>query len=571
MKSYQNIYSILNKSEKKNFKLLILMMFFAMILETIGIASILPVINLLTNKTTNIFFINDSFFNGLNERNLILLFSSVILFIYLIKNIYLMYYYFLESKFSYNVRFNLGARLFNHYLSRPFSFHLDIHSSKLITKITQETTLAGNAIMQLSILVTEALIASGIIFLLLVIKPTETVIIIILIILFGSLFYFFSKKRSLIYGSKLVEFQKSKMKILNESLNSIKEIILFKAKNYFSLKFQKKSNEVSEYGYKMSFINRLPKIYFEIVVLLMVVSIIIISKYNNEDTLSTIGTLSIFLISSLKIIPSLNKIVTSLQGIKYSQAAIESLKKDIDDIKNFISDKNDNRDLTNKKFERLTLKELSFSYNFKDEKVLEKINLDISSGEFIAVIGKTGVGKSTFLNLLTGILEPTEGDILINDKSIKGNHENLRNLIGFVPQNIYLFDDTIKKNIAFGVQEENISNEKILKSSTLAQLTKFISKLENNFEFNIGENASKVSGGQKQRIAIARALYNDPPILILDEPTSSLDKETTKEIHQYLKILSKNKTIIMVSHKIDDNSLFSKIFEIKDKSITELK
>ena len=384
-------------------------------------------------------------------------------------------------------------------------------------------------------------------------------------------FIYFQKKRSLIYGNKLVEFQKSKMKILNESLNSIKEIILFKAKNYFSLKFQKKSNEVSEYGYKMSFINRLPKIYFEIVVLLMVVSIIIISKYNNEDTLSTIGTLSIFLISSLKIIPSLNKIVTSLQGIKYSQAAIESLKKDVDDIKNFISDKNDNRNLTNKKFERLTLKDLSFSYNFKDEKVLEKINLDISSGEFIAVIGKTGVGKSTFLNLLTGILEPTEGDILINDKSIKGNHENLRNLIGFVPQNIYLFDDTIKKNIAFGVQEENISNEKILKSSTLAQLTKFISKLENNFEFNIGENASKVSGGQKQRIAIARALYNDPPILILDEPTSSLDKETTKEIHQYLKILSKNKTIIMVSHKIDDNSLFSKIFEIKDKSITELK
>ena len=571
MKSYQNIYSILNKKEKKNFKLLILMMFFAMILETIGIASILPVINLLTNKSTNIFFINDSLFNGLSERNLILLFSSVILFIYLIKNLYLMYYYFLESKFSYNVRFNLGARLFNHYLSRPFSFHLDIHSSKLITKITQETTLAGNAIMQLSILVTEVLIASGIIFLLLVIKPTETVIIIILIILFGSLFYFFSKKRSLIYGSKLVEFQKSKMKILNESLNSIKEIILFKAKNYFSLKFQKKSNEVSEYGYKMSFINRLPKIYFEIVVLLMVVSIIIISKYNNEDTLSTIGTLSIFLISSLKIIPSLNKIVTSLQGIKYSQAAIESLKKDIDDIKNFISDKNGNRNLTNKKFERLTLKDLSFSYNFKDEKVLEKINLDISSGEFIAVIGKTGVGKSTFLNLLTGILEPTEGDILINDKSIKGNHENLRNFIGFVPQNIYLFDDTIKKNIAFGVQEENISNEKILKSSTLAQLTKFISKLENNFEFNIGENASKVSGGQKQRIAIARALYNDPPILILDEPTSSLDKETTKEIHQYLKILSKNKTIIMVSHKIDDDSLFSKIFEIKDKSITELK
>ncbi len=321
----------------------------------------------------------------------------------------------------------------------------------------------------------------------------------------------------------------------------------------------------------MSFINRLPRIYFEIVVLLMVISIIIVSKHNNEDTLSTIGTLSIFLISSLKIIPSLNKIVTSLQGIKYSQAAIESLKKDVDEINNYTVNNNSSNNLLNEKFQRITLKNISFGYNSKDDKILEKINLDIKSNEFIAIIGKTGAGKSTFLNLLTGILEPTNGEILINNKSIKGNYDSLRNLIGFVPQNIYLFDDTIRKNIAFGVQEEKISNDKIIKSSSQAQLSKFISKLKNNYEFNIGENASKVSGGQKQRIAIARALYNNPPILILDEPTSSLDKETTKEIHEYLKILSKTKTIIMVSHKIDDKSLFSKTFEIKDKSISEVK
>ncbi len=240
MKSYQNIYSILTKGEKQNFKLLILMMFFAMILETLGIASILPIINLLTNQSTNIAFINNDILNNFTEKNLVLILSCVILVIYLIKNLYLTYYYFLESKFSYNVRFNLGARLFHHYLSRPFSYHLDKHSSKLITKITQETTLVGNAVMQFSILVTEILIALGIIFLLLIIKPEETILIIVLIILFGSLFYLFSKKRSLIYGNKLVENQKTKMKILNESLSSIKEIILFKAKNYFSSKFQKK-------------------------------------------------------------------------------------------------------------------------------------------------------------------------------------------------------------------------------------------------------------------------------------------------------------------------------------------
>ena len=569
MKSFINIYFLLTLREKRNFKFLIILMFLAMILETLGIASILPIINLFTNQSNEI-LLKNKFLKGISEKDLVVFLLVIIFIIYIIKNLFLTFYYYLESRFSYNVRFNLGARLFNHYLSMPYSFHLKEHSSKLITKITQETSLVGSSIMQLSILITESLIVLGIGLLLMFVRPLETMLIIILIIIFSTIFYLLVRKKSQIFGKKLVVSQKFKMKILNESLSSIKEIILFKAKNFFSEKFQKKSNEVSELGYKMSFINRLPKIYFEIFLLIVIISIISLSTYHNKDTLSTIGTLSIFLVSSLKIIPSLNKIIVSLQTIKYSQGAIESLKTDVDNFKKLNIEKNIS-EKQSENFDKISLKNLSFKHHNKSNLTLENINLDIKKKDFIGVIGKTGSGKTTFINLLTGILEPTSGSILINDEKIKEQHSKLKNLIGYVPQNVFLMDDSIKKNIAFGLDEKNISKSKLDKSIFQAKLSEFLNELEENHEYAIGENASKVSGGQKQRIAIARALYNDPPILILDEPTSSLDKETADEVIHHLKFLSKTKTIIIATHKLDNTSIFTKIFEIKDKKIINIK
>ena len=569
MKTFTNIYSLLTVKEKKNYKFLIVLMFFAMLFETLGIASIIPMINLFTNQSSEITFVN-KFFNNTPKNNLIIIFISFIFLIFLLKNLYLTFYYYLESKFTYNVRYNLGSRLFNYYLAMPYSFHLKKHSSKLITKITQETALVGGSIMHLSILITEILIVLGIGSLLLLVRPQETIIVLILMIVFSLLFYLFFRRKTLTLGEKLVDSQKSKMKILNESLNSIQEIILYNTKIFFSSKFQFKSNEVSRLGYKMSFINKLPKIYFEIFLLIIVVSIIFFSTSNNKDNLDTIGTLGIFLISSLKIIPSLNKIITGMQNIRYSQKAIESLKEDVDNLKSIDTTKSLSEEKI-KNFQKISFKNLSFKHNTKKDYILENINLDVCKNDFIGVIGKTGSGKSTFINLLTGILEPTSGNIFLDDKDINKKYGKLRSLIGYVPQDIYLFDETIKQNIAFGLDEKDISKLKLEKSITQAKLSEFVSRLDNKYDYVIGENASKVSGGQKQRIAIARALYNDPQILILDEPTSALDKVTSDEVINLLKILSKTKTIIMITHKLDNLSIFSKVFEIKDKKIINLK
>ena len=539
-----------------------------MLLETIGIASIIPLINILSGNSSSLNIFDNIVNNfGIEEKNLIKFSVITIFFIYFLKNIYLSFYYYLENKFAYRTRFNLGSKLYNKYLEKPFSFHSQTNSSILIAKIVQETSIFGNSLMALSSLITEFLIIIGVLTLLLIIKPYETLIIIFITALLGFMFFFLSQKVSFNLGRQLVIKQQNKMKILKETLNSMKEIIIFDAKNYFKNIFFTKSMEVAKYGYKMSFLNRLPRIWLELGGILIISSILLFSISKNEENLETLGTIGIFLLTSLKIIPSVNKIIVSLQTIKYSETANRSLYQD--SIDNSVKELEED---INYKFEKaIDLKNINFHYKNSDTKILENINLQIRKGEFIAIIGESGSGKTTLINLLTGLLEPTNGEILVDDIEIKRNFTNWRKKIGFVPQNINLLDDTLKKNIAYGLDDNQILKENLDKSISLSQLKNFVNQSIDSFNLNVGENGAKISGGQKQRVGIARALYHDPEILIFDEPTSSIDPKKTNDFFLMLRELNKTKTIIVVSHDIDDYKFFDSVYEIKNHSIKNIK
>ena len=543
-------------------------MIVAMLLETIGIASIIPLINILSGNSSSLNIFDNIVNNfGIEEKNLIKFSVITIFFIYFLKNIYLSFYYYLENKFAYRTRFNLGSKLYNKYLEKPFSFHSQTNSSILIAKIVQETSIFGNSLMALSSLITEFLIIIGVLTLLLIIKPYETLIIIFITALLGFMFFFLSQKISFNLGRQLVIKQQNKMKILKETLNSMKEIIIFDAKNYFKNIFFTKSMEVAKYGYKMSFLNRLPRIWLELGGILIISSILLFSISKNEENLETLGTIGIFLLTSLKIIPSVNKIIVSLQTIKYSETANRSLYQD--SIDNSVKELEED---INYKFEKaIDLKNINFHYKNSDTKILENINLQIRKGEFIAIIGESGSGKTTLINLLTGLLEPTNGEILVDDIEIKRNFTNWRKKIGFVPQNINLLDDTLKKNIAYGLDDNQILKENLDKSISLSQLKNFVNQSIDSFNLNVGENGAKISGGQKQRVGIARALYHDPEILIFDEPTSSIDPKKTNDFFLMLRELNKTKTIIVVSHDIDDYKFFDSVYEIKNHSIKNIK
>lgn len=571
--SINKIFSLLEDKEKSQFSKLVILMFLASILETLGIASILPLINFLTDQEKSINFLENFFIDLTFFGNNYMIFLICIIFsVYLVKNIFLSFYYWFENRFSYNTRFNLGVRLYKGYLDSPYKFHLKNNSSILVTKIVQETAIFGSAIMSLSTLITEILVVIGITLLLLIIKPYETFYVITIILSVSLIFYFLTKKITFNLGKQLVATQKSKMKILNESLRSLQEIIIFRVSKYFYKLFKSKSMEVSELGYKMSFINRMPKIWFEMVAVIIISFIIIYSTLQNESTISILGILGIFFLSALKIIPSVNKILVSLQSIRYSETAVISLS---DDIKVFQDQKipsKENIKLKKLNFENnIIFKNIGFKFTSDSEEILKNINFKIKKNEFIAIVGKTGSGKTTFLNLLMGLLEPTSGQITVDDRDIYNDVEKWRSNLGFVPQNINLLDDSLKKNIAYGLVDNLISEVKIKKSIELSQLSTFLENSKEQLDRSIGESGIKISGGQKQRIAIARALYNNPEILIFDEPTSSLDPVTTSKLFDTLKKLNNEKTIILVSHDIRDFSIFDKVYEIKNQSIVKLK
>ena len=574
LKNLKSILYLLEKKEKIQFSKLAIFMFIASILETIGLASIFPLINFLTNQEKSISFLENIFanFNFFFKSNYMIFLIFIIFSVYLIKNIFLSFYYWFENRFAYNTRFNLGVRLYNGYLNSPYKFHLKNNSSILVTKIVQETSIFGSAIMNLSTLITEIMVVIGIASLLLIIKPYETFYVIVIILFVSLIFYYLTKKKTFKLGKFLVSAQKNKMKILNESLRSLQEIIIFRVSEYFYKLFKLKSMEVSELGYKMAFINRMPKIWFEMVSIIIISFIIIYSTLQNDTTISILGTLGIFFLSALKIIPSVNKILVALQSMKYSETAVTSLSND---IKLFQDQKTVSKE--NKKLEKLNLKKniifknIGFKFNSENEEILKNINFEIKKKEFIAIIGKTGSGKTTFLNLLMGLLKPTTGQITIDEQDIHKNIEGWRSNLGFVPQNISLLDDTLKKNIAYGLPDNLISESNIKKSIELSQLSTFLQNNKDQLDMSIGESGVKISGGQKQRVAIARALYNNPEILIFDEPTSSLDPNTTRKLFDTLKQLNNEKTIILVSHDIRDFSIFDKVYEIKNQSIVKLK
>jgi ABC-type bacteriocin/lantibiotic exporter with double-glycine peptidase domain len=290
-------------------------------------------------------------------------------------------------------------------------------------------------------------------------------------------------------------------------------------------------------------------------------------------------------ISTIRLIPSFNSITKSLSSMKYNEAAMLNVysifnnKSENDQkLSNNLDEKSNKRFTEKVSFEKnIELKNVSFRYKNNQKTILQNINLKIKKNSKIAIVGKSGSGKTTIVDIIIGLLEPSEGELLIDDFLLSSQADKLNNWkkrIGYIPQNFYLFDDSIKKNVAFGIDEEKIDIDKVKKALQFAQIKDFVDTLENNIETKVGNQGIMLSGGQKQRIIIARAVYNDPDVLILDEATSAIDEEVEKEFINNLIKIGKNKTIIIISHRnstIENCEIILKVENGKIVNINEKK
>jgi ABC-type multidrug transport system fused ATPase/permease subunit len=577
LNSIIKILKILDFKKKKEFKILIVLMFFSMLLETIGIGAMIPLINFFTDQNIilpyNINFSETLLSFGISENHIINIILIIIVTIFLLKNIYLGFYSWIESKFAYKIRFDLGVRLFNKYLYSPYEFHLSNNSANLTTKIVQESANYGAALISLSTLLTEMLIVFGLVTFLLIIKPQETIIIILIGFISSTIFYLALKKLISRWGKKRELSEKARMKSLKQGLGGIKDIIFYKAQRYFVDIFHSDSDDTSEVSFKMYFTGKLPRVWFEMIAVIIMTFVIFYLSFKEANSSEIMATIGIFLISSIRIIPSINRILTSLQTIKFYEPTLDSILADLDS-KNLKLPSINKTDGTKSKIDfkkEIKFNNVYFNYSKSEKDALKNISLTIKKNEFVGIVGETGSGKSTLVDLFIGLLKPTKGTITVDGKDVSDNLEIWKDSLGYVPQNFYLLDESVKNNIAFGYKENQIDVAKVENSIEKSQLTKFIKDLKNDSSSNIGERGVNISGGEKQRIGIARALYNDPDILLFDEATSSLDSETEKRILETLIKFKKNKTIIFITHRNSSLSYCDKVFKIQNKEIKEIK
>ncbi len=566
----KDILQILKEEDKKKFTLIILLMIVNTLFEVFGLGLIIPLISIVTNE--NFIFENKYIYFIYSQLNFnetssfILFFCFLILFFFLIKTIILLFITYKLIRFSNYLNYNLTTRLFSIYLNQPFVFFLKINSSELLRNLRDEIGRCVKGVIHSSAeIISDSLLLISIIVFLFLIEPFATIFALVFFSSIGLLYYFATKNILFNWGEKKLILESKRYKNVIQSFNGIKEIILSHTQEDFSNNYKVNSKESIYIDGNSDFISKIPRNLFElltILVFVLIMSNFILNEKKIEESLVILG---LFGFAAFKILPSANKILNSFQLIKYHLPSFYLIKKEINREPQS-NHKNNNQDMEFSK--NIRIKNLFFKYENTNKFILENINLDIEKNSMIGIIGQSGSGKSTLINLICGLILPSKGEILIDDKKEILNSNRWHSKIGIIPQEIFLFDDTIKKNIAFNMNDELIDEERLNLAIKYSNLTNFINDLDQKENTLVGERGLRISGGQKQRIGIARLIYRNSDLIILDEATSNLDNETEKSIMDSIKNFKGKKTIIIITHKRNTLENCDKVFSLKNKNLT---
>lgn len=546
------IFFLLIGEYRRQSVILIFMMVIGTMLEVAGIGLVIPVLGFLSNKEA---IIESQLFQSLipssinlAETNLLLWGILLLIFVYFVKTVYLTYLSWRISKTVYGLEESLSRKLYSKYLNQSFTFHLENNSGQLIQNVSGEINQLASIIMGGLNLISEIFVVIGIAILLLLIEPIGTLVSLAILLMFSFFYFLIFKGRLLKWGALRQEAEGKRIQHLQQGLGGIKDVKLFDAMSHFLSNFASNNVMFTNMNMLQNFFNIVPRYFIELIAVLLLGALFaILSIDDSIEPGSIIPVVGLFAVAAFRLMPSANRILVSIQSLRYASPIINTVYRELN-----LKDSGESNNITNSiKFENeIWFKNVCFSYNAHNSKALKDIDIHISKGAFIGIIGKSGSGKSTFINLLLGLLEPTDGEILIDKFNLKNNIRGWQNHIGYVPQDIFLIDDTLQNNIAFGIDHDNINPSQLKKAIQLSQLSDYIDSLPNGLDTYVGERGVKISGGQRQRIGIARALYNDPDILVLDEATSSLDGATEADLMTAVNALKGIKTIIVVAHRL---------------------
>lgn len=566
----KKLWGIFPKKHKYSSFLIIFLVFTSSALEILGISLILPLLSVLVESNSSI---NFSIFSNIispssDLSNEFIFISGFIILslIYLLKFLILIFTFWYQSKFIHNIKYFLSKNLFSLYLKSNYEFHIQGNSAIFVRNVSSESSNILNTILSPIIIVfSEFILVLGILIFILFKEPLGGFVLMIFFIFAIYLFQNITKNKLKKFSQIRAQNDGLRYKSILEGLNGIKDIKLLNKEDSFIESFKNYAKKSFNAEQKSFFLNQIPRIWLEFVCILgitLLITIMYLKSYSPDQIIPIIG---LFAFAAFRILPSSNRILNSIQLIRYGKVSLDIYMKELE--LTYKKDTSQNDKKLCKFNNEIELRNISYSYPGSNIKSITNINLQIKKGEILGIIGRSGSGKTTLVDIVLGLLCPTGGSIYVDNNLIDVRSTDWKGLFGYVQQNIFLIDDSFKKNIALGVDDRNISDQDLIYAMNCAQLSSFINSLPQKEETNIGEKGVKVSGGQRQRIAIARALYKRPSILILDEATSALDPDTEKSIMESIADLKGDCTIIIITHRFSTLKICDKVLELEKSKL----
>lgn len=571
--TWEKICYIFDKKQKMKAAVLFLIIVIGAFVELLGVSAVLPFISAVLNpdQLLETPLIGDAYrilgFQTMDDY--IIFLGILIIVVYILKNIYVYIMHSMQYRFTYENQRKLSYKMMNCYMSQPYPFHLNHNSAELSRNVNEDTVSFFEAVLAGLQLASEGSVCLAMLIFLLWQDVTITVGVIGMVAAFGIVFMKVFKKRLKRAGRRSREKQGSTRRAVLEALGGIKEIKVLNRERVFVEDYNEEYKDYAESNRKFKVYSMIPKPVMETISISGLLLIVCVKVAMGAQAVSFIPTMSVFAVAAFRMLPSANRIAEYLSRIMFSKAAIDAIYHDLKEIDALMENLKASEDTQEIVFEnQIEVNHISFHYPNTEKAVFSDASVVIPKNKSVAFIGPSGQGKTTLADIILGLLEPQEGNVLVDGVDIRRGMHAWNRKLGYIPQTISLLDASIRDNILFGIAKEQIDEDRLQEALKEAQLKQFVDTLEDGLDTIIGEGGVRLSGGQRQRIGIARALYHNPEVLVLDEATSALDNDTEAAVMEAIDYLAGSKTLIIIAHRLSTIQNCDLVYKIEAGAVS---
>jgi ABC-type multidrug transport system fused ATPase/permease subunit len=571
VKTSTKIHRLLTPQQRRSAAFLLGMMVIGMVLETLGVGLVIPIIALLMQSDPYTSYPKlRPFLHALgdpSQRQLVTWVMLALVAIYVVKATFLAFVAWCQTKFAFDMLVELSQRLFKTYLRQPYTFHLQRNSAQLIRNAVNEVSQVSTLITAVTGLITEGLVLVGVAALLLFVEPVGTIMMGVVLGGMAGLFHYATRNRLGRWGIARQYHEGLRMQYLQEGLGGAKDVKLLGRETEFLDQYQTHNLLSGRSGQLQMMLQLVPRLWLEVLAVSGLAAVALSMLAQGRSMASIVPTFGLFAAAAFRLLPSVNRLLNAAQTARYGGPVIDLL---YNELQLTVPDPSP-RDTPAAPIQReIALSHVSYTYPNAPVPSLTDLSLTVMKGESVGFIGASGAGKSTLVDVILGLLTPTEGVVTVDGRDIQRDLRAWQDQIGYVPQTIFLTDDTMRRNVAFGVPNDQIDAAAVDRAIKSAQLDEFVANLPNGLDTIVGERGVRISGGQRQRIGIARALYHDPPVLVLDEATSALNGEIERDVMAAVGALRGSKTILIVAHRLSTVEMCGRLYRLDRGMIVEI-